>query len=38
MGRPSVLDARATKRGGVVDEACIGGSSVMVMEGTIAVD
>lgn len=37
MGRPSVLDARATKHGGVVVQSHIGGSSVLVMEGTIAV-
>ena len=38
MGRPSVLHARAEKRDGVVVEARIGGTSVMVSEGTIEVD
>ena len=37
MGRPSVLDARAEKRGGVVGQSYIGGSSVLMMEGTIEV-
>lgn len=35
MGRPSVLHARVEKRDGAVVQACIGGSSVMVAEGTI---
>ena len=38
MGRPSVLYARAEKRDGTVVAAWIGGTSVMVGEGTIAVD
>ena len=38
MGRPSVLHARAVKKDGVVVEARIGGTSVMVSEGTIEVD
>jgi trans-2,3-dihydro-3-hydroxyanthranilate isomerase len=38
MGRPSVLHARAEKKDGVVVEARIGGTSVMVSEGTIEVD
>lgn len=37
MGRPSVLEARAEKRGGKVVGAWIGGSSVMVSEGVIEV-
>jgi trans-2,3-dihydro-3-hydroxyanthranilate isomerase len=38
MGRPSVLEARAEKRGGVVVGAWIGGSCVAVGEGVIEVD
>ncbi len=38
MGRPSVLDARAEKRDGVVVGAWIGGSCVAVSEGVIEVD
>lgn len=38
MGRPSVLDARAVKRDGRVVSAHIGGSCVLVMEGTIEVE
>lgn len=38
MGRPSVLEARAEKRAGVVVEARIGGASVLVSEGFIKVD
>jgi len=38
MGRPSVLDARAEKRDGVVVAAWIGGSCVSVSEGVIEVD
>ena len=38
MGRPSVLDARAEKRDGVVVGAWIGGASVLVSEGVIHVD
>ena len=37
MGRPSVLDARAAKEGGMVVQAFIGGSCVLMMEGTIDV-
>jgi trans-2,3-dihydro-3-hydroxyanthranilate isomerase len=37
MGRPSTLEARAVKARGVVTGAFIGGSCVMVMEGTIDV-
>jgi trans-2,3-dihydro-3-hydroxyanthranilate isomerase len=37
MGRPSVLEARAVKEAGVVTRAFIGGSCVMMMEGTIDV-
>jgi trans-2,3-dihydro-3-hydroxyanthranilate isomerase len=37
MGRPSVLEARAEKRDGVVVGAWIGGSSVLVSEGVIDV-
>ena len=37
MGRPSVLDAQADKRGGVVVGARVGGASVLVSEGTIEV-
>ena len=33
MGRPSVLEARATKRGGVVTTVTIGGETVPVTEG-----
>ena len=35
MGRPSVLDARVVKRGGVVAETRIGGDSVLVAEGEL---
>jgi predicted PhzF superfamily epimerase YddE/YHI9 len=38
MGRPSSLHARAEKRDGVVVDTWIGGTSVMVSEGTIEVD
>ena len=38
MGRPSVLHARTIKKDGVVVVAKIGGTSVMVSEGTIEVD
>jgi trans-2,3-dihydro-3-hydroxyanthranilate isomerase len=38
MGRPSVLEARAEKRDGVVTAAWIGGSCVMFSEGIIEVD
>ena len=38
MGRPSVLHARAEKKDGIVVEARIGGTSVMVSEGMIEVD
>ncbi|HVQ54801.1 MAG TPA: PhzF family phenazine biosynthesis protein, partial [Thermoanaerobaculia bacterium] len=37
MGRPSVLEARAEKRGGVVVSATIRGASVLVAEGWIDV-
>jgi trans-2,3-dihydro-3-hydroxyanthranilate isomerase len=37
MGRPSTLEARAEKRGGVVETIRIGGASVMVSEGVIEV-
>jgi trans-2,3-dihydro-3-hydroxyanthranilate isomerase len=35
MGRPSILDASAEKRGGAVVETRIGGRCVPVMKGTI---
>jgi len=35
MGRPSVLEARAEKRGGAVEGIWIGGASVLVSEGFI---
>jgi trans-2,3-dihydro-3-hydroxyanthranilate isomerase len=38
MGRPSVLEARAEKREGVVADTWIGGASVLVSEGLIEVD
>ena len=38
MGRPSVLYARAEKKNGVVVEARIGGTSVLVSEGMIEAD
>lgn len=38
MGRPSVLEARAEKRGGAVEGIWIGGASVLVSEGFIEVD
>ena len=38
MGRPSVLDARAEKSGGVVTGTWVGGTSVMVSDGFIEVD
>jgi len=37
MGRPSVLEARTAKRDGTVSDVWIGGTSVMVAEGTIDV-
>ena len=38
MGRPSLLEAAAEKRGGVVVEAKVGGAAVLVCEGTIEAD
>jgi trans-2,3-dihydro-3-hydroxyanthranilate isomerase len=38
MGRPSVLEARATKRDGMVIATQVGGTSVMVSEGTLMLD
>ena len=38
MGRPSVLEVRAEKRDGVVTDAYVRGSSVLVSEGQIEVD
>jgi trans-2,3-dihydro-3-hydroxyanthranilate isomerase len=38
MGRPSILDARTQKRGGVVTTTLIGGDCVMVCEGTITLN
>ncbi len=38
MGRPSVLEARAEKREGLVAGTWIGGASVLVSEGVIEVD
>jgi trans-2,3-dihydro-3-hydroxyanthranilate isomerase len=38
MGRPSVLDAQADKRGGVVVGTRVGGASVLVSEGSIEVE
>jgi len=38
MGRPSVLDASAEKREGIVVETRVGGASVLVSEGFIEVD
>ena len=38
IGRPSVLYARAEKKDGMVVATWIGGTSVMVSEGTIEVD
>ena len=37
MGRPSVLEARVEKKGGAVTEARIGGTSVLVAEGSMEV-
>ena len=37
MGRPSVLEARAEKRGGEVVNVWIGGESVMVAAGSLEV-
>ena len=37
MGRPSLLEASAEKRGGTVVETRIGGSCIAVMAGTIEV-
>jgi trans-2,3-dihydro-3-hydroxyanthranilate isomerase len=37
MGRPSVLEARAEKRGGEVVGTWIGGASVLVSEGWIEI-
>jgi len=37
MGRPSVLEASAVKRGGEVVEARVGGGSVLVSQGWIEV-
>jgi trans-2,3-dihydro-3-hydroxyanthranilate isomerase len=38
MGRPSILIARAKKQDGVVEKTWVGGSAVLVSEGTIFVD
>ncbi|MEM7118605.1 MAG: PhzF family phenazine biosynthesis protein [Chloroflexota bacterium] len=38
MGRPSVLDARTEKKAGVVTGTWIGGSCVMVADGTLVVE
>jgi trans-2,3-dihydro-3-hydroxyanthranilate isomerase len=38
MGRPSVLHAKAEKKDGVVTDIRIGGTSIMVAEGTLEVD
>ncbi len=38
MGRPSILDARAEKKGGAVADTWVGGASVSVSEGTLEVD
>lgn len=38
MGRPSVLDARALKQNGVVENTWIGGDCVLVSEGSLLVD
>jgi len=38
MGRPSILEARAEKREGIVVATWIGGASVLVSEGVIEVD
>ena len=38
MGRPSVLETRAEKREGVVVDARVGGTSVLVSEGFLEVD
>src|SRR5689334_1469048 len=38
MGRPSVLDAQADKRNGVVVATRVGGASVLVSEGVLEVD
>jgi trans-2,3-dihydro-3-hydroxyanthranilate isomerase len=38
MGRPSLLEASATKRGGAVETVRIGGRSILVCEGWIEVD
>ncbi len=38
MGRPSVLEARAEKKAGAVVATWIGGTSVLVGEGSIEVD
>jgi trans-2,3-dihydro-3-hydroxyanthranilate isomerase len=38
MGRPSVLEVRAEKRDGLVTEAYVRGTSVLVSEGQIEVD
>jgi trans-2,3-dihydro-3-hydroxyanthranilate isomerase len=37
MGRPSLLEASAEKRGGTVIETRIGGRCVQVMSGTIVI-
>jgi trans-2,3-dihydro-3-hydroxyanthranilate isomerase len=37
MGRPSILDASAEKRGGTVIETRIGGRCILVMKGTIEI-
>ncbi|HZF39643.1 MAG TPA: PhzF family phenazine biosynthesis protein, partial [Blastocatellia bacterium] len=38
MGRPSVLEARAEKREGIVTATWVGGGSVLVSEGVIEAD
>jgi trans-2,3-dihydro-3-hydroxyanthranilate isomerase len=37
IGRPSRLEARAAKRGGVVTDVWVGGQSVLVAQGEIEV-
>lgn len=37
MGRPSLLTVKITKQEDRIEQVCVGGSSVMVIEGTIAI-
>jgi trans-2,3-dihydro-3-hydroxyanthranilate isomerase len=38
MGRPSIIDVEADKRGGTITGVRVGGTTVMVTEGTLTTD